>query len=65
MHLILNSDLAHALAGVQAAKPDARPCEALRAIGDAATEMLSEGLGRATGESWLDELVTRAATRLT
>lgn len=64
MHLIANPDLARALAGVQARAPHASAAACVRAIGDAATDMLAEGLGRMTAPVWLEELVGRATTRV-
>jgi hypothetical protein len=64
MHLIANSDLARALGAVQARVPDASAAAWVRAIGDAATDMLADGLGRMTAPVWLKELVGRATVRV-
>lgn len=64
MHLIANPDLARALTGVQERAPRASAAACLRAIGDAATDMLHEGLGRMTAPVWLEELVERATVRV-
>jgi hypothetical protein len=64
MHLIANPDLARAFGAVQARVPGASASACVRAIGDAATDMLAEGLGRMTAPVWLEELVGRATVRV-
>ena len=64
MHLIANPDLARALTEVQGRAPEASASACLRAIGDAAGDMLRDGLGRMTQPSWLTDLVDRATVRV-
>lgn len=63
MHLIANADLARALHAVQARAPEASASVCLRAIGDAAGEMLAEPIGL-RAPNWLTDLVARATTRV-